>query len=371
MKILQICSARTIGGGEKHLVDLANGLQRRGHEVYAAIRPGSELRAELEALPDRNVVALRSPGLLNILNAIPLAQFIHQRQVDVIHAHVAHDYLPAVLAVRLAGRGKLVITRHVLFQLNKLHARMLKRVDRFIAVSQAVANSLNGFDPAKIAVIHNGIDLNRFTRHNSARDWLQSFISSDIRNSFIVGMIGHLAPIKGQEDFIRAAAIVAARKSDVAFFIAGEDKSRDGENRRQIERLIKELGLDGRIHLLGWVDDVARLLSAFDVLVSPSRSEPFGLTIVEGMACRVPVIATRSEGALEILEDGVTGQLVACRNPEELASAIVSLLDDEEKRRTFSEQALAVVCERFAVDSMVSATEQLYESLFNKEGVSK
>ncbi|MCA1605038.1 MAG: glycosyltransferase, partial [Acidobacteria bacterium] len=285
MKILQICSARTIGGGEKHLVDLANGLHGRGHEVYVAIHPDSGLRPGLQALPERNLLPLRAQGPLNILNAINLARFIREHKVDVIHGHIAHDYLLAALATKLAGRGKLVITRHVLFQLNKSHARMLKGVARVIAVSQAVADSLHVFDPARIAVIHNGIDLSRFTRDSAARDWLQSFIKSEIRTSFIVGMVGHLAPIKGQEEFIRAAAIVGSQRSDVAFVIAGEDKSRTGENRQRLERLIKNLGLEGRVHLLGWMDDVPRLLSALDLLISPSRSEPFGLSIVEGMAC--------------------------------------------------------------------------------------
>ena len=369
MKILQICSARTIGGGEKHLVDLAKGLHGRGHEVYAAIRPDSGLRAELQVLPERNILPLRTQGPLNILNAFNLAQSTRERKIDVIHAHIAHDYLLAALVAKLAGSGKLVITRHVLFQLNKLHTTMLKRVDRVIAVSQAVADSLDGFDSARIAVIYNGIDLSRFTRAGAARDWLQSFIKSDIRNSFIVGMVGHLAPIKGQEEFIRASAIVCSQRSDVAFVIAGEDKSRTGENRRHLERLINDLGLKGRVHLLGWVDNVPRLLSALDLLISPSRSEPFGLSIVEGMACGVPVIATKSEGAREILEDDVTGKLLLSGNPEELAGAIMSLLGDEEKRRSLVAQALEIVRHKFALESMVSATEQLYESLLARERV--
>ena len=369
MKILQICSARTIGGGEKHLVDLVNGLHRRGHEVYAAIRQNSGLGAELRALPEQNILTLRTQGPLNILNAVNLAQFIRGREIDVIHGHIAPDYLLAAFAARRAGRGKLVITRHVLFQLNKLHSRLLKRVDGVIAVSRAVADSLHAFDPARITVIHNGIDLSRFTRDPDASDWLQSLIKSDIRNPFIVGMVGHLAPIKGQEEFVKAAAIVSSRRSDVAFVIAGEDKSRTGENRRQLEQLINNLGLEGRVHLLGWVDNVPRLLSSLDLLISPSRSEPFGLSIVEAMACEVPIIATRSEGALEILEDGVTGKLLKSGNPEALADVIVSLLDDEAERRRLVAQALEVVRDRFALESMVSATEQVYESLLAREGV--
>ena len=85
------------------------------------------------------------------------------------------------------------------------------------------------------------------------------------------------------------------------------------------------------------------------------------------MACGVPVIATKSEGAREILEDGVTGKLLSSGNPEELAAAIVSLLDDEEKRRRFVAQALGVVRDRFTLETMVSATEQLYQSLFNSK----
>ena len=364
MKILQICSARTIGGGEKHLAALANGLHARGHEVYAAIRPDSGLRAELQALPEQNILPLRTQGPLNILNAFKLAQFIRERKVDIVHGHIAHDYLLAALSAKLAGRGKLAITRHVLFELSSLHARMLRRVDRVIAVSHAVAESLHAFDPAKVAVIHNGIDLSRFTRQSGAQDWLQSSIKSNVQNPFIVGMVGHLAPIKGQEEFIRAAAIVGSRRTDVTFVVAGEDKSRSGEYRRHLERLIEDLGLNGRVHLLGWVDDVPRVLSAMDLLISPSRSEPFGLSIVEGMACGVPVIATRSEGAREILEDGVTGKLLSTGNPEELADAIMWLHDDEEKRRSFVAHALEVVREKFALESMVSATEKVYEGLF-------
>lgn len=353
------------------MADLAQGLAARGHEVYAALRPGSGLRPHLPMVLERNILWLRAPGPLNIVNAFHLARFIRERKVEIIHAHIAHDYLLAALAARLAGRAGLVITRHVLFPLKKLHGKMLRRVDRVIAVSHAVADTLraeNIFDPAKIVVIHNGIDLARFARNGTARDSLRGFIKPGARNSFLVGMVGHLAPIKGQEEFIRAAATVTSLRADVTFIIAGEDKSRTGENRRRLERLISDLGLNDRVHLLGWVDDVPSLLRALDLLVSPSRSEPFGLSIVEGMACGVPMIATMSEGAREILEDGVTGQLLPSGNPEELAGAIVRLLDDGERRKSLSDRALRVVRDRFTLELMVSATEQLYGRVLGPKG---
>ena len=121
-------------------------------------------------------------------------------------------------------------------------------------------------------------------------------------SKLIVGMVGHLAPIKGQQDFVRAAAIVAAERNDVDFVIAGEDKSHTGEHRSAIESLIAELKLNKRIQLLGWLDDVRELLGSLDLFVSPSRAEPFGLVIVEAMASGVPVVATMSEGRAKLLK---------------------------------------------------------------------
>jgi len=173
-------------------------------------------------------------------------------------------------------------------------------------------------------------------------------------------MIGHLAPIKGQEDFIRAAATVRARRSDVEFVIAGEDKSRKREHRRHLEKLINKLGLTQQVTLHGWVDDVAKLLPDFDLFVSPSRAEPFGLSIVEAMAAGVPVIATASEGAREIIDNRQTGWLVPIGDPEALAGAIFELLGDADLRKRLSEQAQRSVRVRFSLEGMLDATEEVY-----------
>lgn len=347
------------------MADLANGLASRGQEVHAALRPDSGLRSELTALPDSNIHPLRATGPLNLLNAFLLARLIRERGVGVIHAHIAHDYLLAATAAGLAGRGRVVLTRHVLFPLSKVYRVALRRVSRVIAVSAAVADSVRSesiFDAADIEVIHNGVDLARFKPNVGGREHARPLFQAGPRNTYLVGMAGHLAPIKGQDEFIRAAAVVASRREDVTFVVAGEDKSRSGENRRRLERLIGELGLGGRVHLPGWVEDVPTLLSALDLFVSPSRSEPFGLSIIEAMACGVPVVATKSEGATEILEDGVTGLLVPLGDHEAMAEAICALLDDGRRRASLAARALEAVRDRFSLERMVAATEQLYES---------
>jgi glycosyltransferase involved in cell wall biosynthesis len=364
MKVLQICSARQLGGGEKHLADLTNGLVRRGHDVYAALIPRSPLMAELSSVPKQNIVELPMRNSLNVGSALKLARFVRRHQIEIVHAHVARDYPLAALAARRA-RVPLVLTRHVLFPLHRIHRLTLRRTARVIAVSQAVAEGLRAqglFDGEKIVEIHNGIDVDRFAK--GREDVAGQRLGKKLR----VGMIGHLAPIKGQEDFIRAAAVVCGIRRDVEFIVAGEDKSRNGEHRQELEKLIGTLSLNRQVRLIGWVDDVAKLLPIFDLFVSPSRAEPFGLSIVEAMAGGVPVVATMSEGAREIIEDDQTGRLVSLGDVEGLAKAIIDLLSDPKERDRLIENAQRAVRERFSLERMLEATEEVYrEVLRNRE----
>jgi glycosyltransferase involved in cell wall biosynthesis len=353
MRILQICSAREIGGGERHLADLANALGQRGHEVFAALSPASPVRAELRSLPSGNILELPMRNSLNLASAVKLSRFVREHQIEIVHAHVARDYPLAALA---AGRSqaRLVLTRHVLFPLHRIHKLTLRRTSRVIAVSRAVVESLYAssiFAPEKIATIHNGIDIERFASVKTGR----------VPNQKLrIGMVGHIAPIKGQEDFVRAAATVQTDRDDVEFIIAGEDKSQSRENRVALEKLISDLKLDDAIELIGWVDDVANLLSTLDLFVSPARSEPFGLSIVEAMAAGVPVVASASEGAREIIEDKQTGRLAPVGDIEAMATAILDLLKDRAERRRLADNALVSVHEHFSLEKMVERTVEVY-----------
>src|SRR5215210_1087636 len=100
MRILHINSARTFGGGERHTADLANALARRGHEVFAAAPPGSPLVAELKRVPAENVFEMPLRNALDVQSAIELARRVREREIEIIHAHVARDYLLAALASR-------------------------------------------------------------------------------------------------------------------------------------------------------------------------------------------------------------------------------------------------------------------------------
>jgi glycosyltransferase involved in cell wall biosynthesis len=371
MKILHISSARTLGGGERHLADLLNALALRGHEVYAAVPANSPLREELHALPSESIFTLRLRNALDVGSARGLSRLIRQYQIEILHAHVARDYPLAALALRSNRRTKLVITRHVLFPLSRIHKLTFARVSRLMAVSGAVARAVQaqGICPAnKIVTVPNGIDLNRFnvTETALARDEFRRKLG--IRQSKrLVGTVGEIRPLKGLEDFIRAAAFVAQEMDDVDFVIAGQDASPTGEHRARLELLIEKLDLSERVHFTGWLTDVAPLLHTLDLFISPSHSEAFGLSIVEAMACGLGVIATCTEGAREIIEDGTDGLLVPVGDIERLAAATLALLKDERHRQEFGERAREKAQSRFSLERMVSAVEEIYSQALSDD----
>ena len=133
----------------------------------------------------------------------------------------------------------------------------------------------------------------------------------------------------------------------------------------RLERLAGELELQTRVHFTGWVEDVTALLPALDIFVSSSRVEPFGLVMVEAMAAGLPVVATATGGALEIVENGVTGRLVPVGDWQALAEAVTSLLTNEEARRRMGELGHKRAREHFSLERMVSETEALYREVLD------
>src|SRR5918911_336335 len=158
MRILHINSARTFGGGERHMADLANALARRGHDLFAAAPSGAPLLEELKRVPSENIFELPLRNALDVQSAIELARRVREQGIEIIHAHVARDYLLAALAARRSD-APLVLTRHLERPLKSLHRWTLSGVARVIAVSQAVERSLieqKIFPTEKIRRIPNG-----------------------------------------------------------------------------------------------------------------------------------------------------------------------------------------------------------------------
>ncbi|HEX5708596.1 MAG TPA: glycosyltransferase family 4 protein [Pyrinomonadaceae bacterium] len=365
MRVLHINSARAFGGGERHLADLSSGLRERGHEVHVAHAPGSPLGEELaRALPRENLIPTRMRNSLDVTGALAIGRAARARDVDIIHAHAGRDYSLAALAARLAPRATLVLTRHVMFPLNSLHTLTLRRAARVIAVSDAVARALRAsriFADERIRVVRNGIDVERFARVAADVKRAEYRRSLGVSARLLVGTVGDLSEVKGQDDFVRAAAFVAERLGDaVEFVIAGADEGRGARFAARLEALIKELGMGGRVHLLGRRADVAEILACLDLYVSASRSEAFGLALVEAMASGLPVAAAATDGAREIVADGETGALAPVGDARSLAERIVDFLTDDERRRRAGVRAQQHARERWSLARMVEETEAVY-----------
>lgn len=352
MRILQISSANSIGGGERHVADLSRSLAERGHEVFFALRPSSPVRPMLERFADQRFYFSKMRNAADVVSARQIAKFALSVGADIIHAHIARDFTIAAEASRVTDIPY-VLTRHTLFPMSRVHRLLLKRAAGVIAPSRSVYDALVRdmvFPVNKISLIYNGVDTGHFTipkRTNIDR--------------FTVVSIGHLAPIKGFDIFIRAAAIVMERRPEIRFVIVGEDKTRDGRNRREITQLIAELSVN--VEVAGWVDDTREAYREMDVFVSAARSEPFGLVIAEAMASGVAVIATRSEGAVEIVEAGVNGLLVPLGDHEALAAAILKLANDDEQRQLLAKNGRQCVVDHFSLEKMVDETESLYKKV--------
>lgn len=365
MKILQISSASSFGGGERYLADLTNALVERGHELYVAVRPNSPIPRHLHLPPDR-IVTLTLRNALDVRSAHELERFVRRNGIEIVHAHMARDYSLASYAARRNSKTKFVATRHVLFQLNRLHRHTLAQATRVIAVSNAVAQELRAsgvITEEQIAVIPNGIDVERFSRARASFDRVQFLRSMGLPvDCLLVGSIGELRTLKRHDDFIRAAAIVAARFPETQFVLAGLDTSASGEVRKQLEALVNELGLSERFYFLGWLDDAEKLLCAMDVFVSASETESFGLAIVEAMAAGTAVVATATEGAREVIEDQKTGLLVPIGDVDRLAGSVINLLSDPEQRRTIATQSIQSAAKNFSLTRMVDEVLTAYRS---------
>ncbi|HZS44145.1 MAG TPA: glycosyltransferase family 4 protein [Blastocatellia bacterium] len=374
LRILQVSSAKEIGGGETHLVTLVRGLTARGHSVSVAVRPNSPLP---ERLPDYQFFTVPLRNSLDIFSARQLAQIVKREKIDILHCHYGRDYMIGAMATKLAGRVSLILTRHVPFPMknNIGYRKALRIASRMICVSESVRQeTIKGglFNPEKLVTIYNGIEIERFSHNKpSAREDIVPLrrglgLPADPEIT-LVGVVGQLAEHKGQADFLEAAAIITKNNPSIQFVVSGKDHSSDQHYKNRLDFIVANSGLSDRVTFIDDVDDMPLMLAALDVLVMPSHQESFGLVLVEAMASATNVIATDIGGPREIVENEKTGLLVKSQRPAEIADAVFRLIEDSELTRALAENAKSVVAERFSAEKMVAATEHIYLDAINTQ----
>ena len=295
-------------------------------------------------------------------------RIIRENKIDLVHTHSdLRRGKPEIVAARIAG-VPCITHRHGYSNYNCFDMLFAKLVDNNIYISNDVAeyHIKQGESRIKGKVIHNGVNLS---------DYMQSCDAVQVRkeldcmpDQMLVGLVGRLDWWKGHEFFLEAMAEVASKNNNIKGLIIGglAELSYDS-SKRYLDRLhvmVKSLGLGEKIVFTGHRNDVPRLIAALDVVVHASSTpEPFGLTVIEGMAAGKPVVATSAGGVLDIIEDGVNGLLVPCKDSKAMASAILQILSDRDKAKQMGLAARRRVTEKFTVQQQVAAVQKLYDSV--------
>ena len=228
--------------------------------------------------------------------------------------------------------------------------------NEIIAVSESVKRHIilkQRIGPKKVSVIHNGIDVDKYTGDGNSKEAKKNF---GLHNDpVVVGVVGRLDKQKGIAFFLRAASEVLKVEKHVQFLIVGE-----GPQRQELEKLSRKLGISGYVVFLGFIEDVPQIMSLIDIFVLPSLWEGLPISLLEAMAARKPVIATGVGGIPEVLADEVSGLLVPPKDTKALTKAILELLKDTAKREAMGEKARQRVAESFNIERMVRDYEECY-----------
>jgi glycosyltransferase involved in cell wall biosynthesis len=297
-------------------------------------------------------------------------QTIRENRIDIVHTHSdLHKGKPECIAAWLTGIP-CIIHNHGYPIFNCFDKFFLMFVDQFIHISSNVAEHhiANGTSPQKGNIIHNGVEISPYIRkYDTALVRRELSVKQD---EILVGLIARIDWWKGQNYFIEAMGQVAKTIPNLKGLIIGEIyNDRNGRNRQYLNRLrslVRSLKLNDKIIFTGFRSDIPRLISSLDVVVhASSEPEPFGLVIIETMAAGKPIIATAAGGVLDIIQDGVNGLLVPCKDSKAIAQAIIKIISNPEWARQIGLAARRRVAETFTIQHQVTAMQQLYDSVLD------
>lgn len=378
VRVLEVMEA-TIGGTKRHLLALAAGLDPKLFQVeVAAPRVRSEAFDDVSFSDD-----LRQAGIPQL--CVPMrreisptcdlsclarltAQMVRGRY-DVVHTHSSKAGFVGRFAARLARVPAVVHTPHGFYFLNQRSGARrsfylgLERMaglltDRLIALSptelaEAIDNGI--VRPDRVALIENGIRVPSLPDQASILRLREALLPGA---THVVGTVARFTPQKGPFDFVRMVEALVKPFPGAHVVWCG-----DGELRGQVESMARDLGLEGRLHCLGYRTDVLDVMAAMDVFILTSYWEGLPYTVLDAMALGKPVVATAAVGTRDVVEEGTTGILTPVGDPDAAAQAVAFLLANPSKARSMGEAGRQVILRRYSQEAMVKRTGQLYLDL--------
>ena len=374
-KVFFLLDSLNVGGTETQAVELAIRLDSERYDVtLGCLRARGPL---LEKLAGTSVSVREFypkggfDSIHGMYQMFRLAIFLRRGGFQIVHTHDLYANLLGIPAAALARVPVIISSQRDLAHLDLYKTRRRVWLRRLQKLSTAVLTNANAvrdavlaenyFPAEKVRVIHNGVDMERFSRESGDRDWLAP---GESKEKWIV-LVGNMhSDVKGHPWLIAAAGAITREFPDVRFILVG-----DGSERKNLERQVAELGLEGHFSFLGRRDDVPRVLGCCDIAVLPSKAEGLPNAVLEYLAVGLPTVASRVGGNAEIVQDGKTGMLVPPEDSAALAEALLRLLRDPELAASLAKNGREYVASEFSFQRMIQNTDQLYTELLQSRGV--
>ncbi|HXV19507.1 MAG TPA: glycosyltransferase [Desulfuromonadales bacterium] len=294
-----------------------------------------------------------------------LAAIMDAEQIHVVNCHLQRTIAVGIAAARAArSRPAVVATLHGLGSADSWQRKLgnwllYRHLYKIVGVSEGVRQDLlrNNWhlNPDRVVAIHNGIDTAPFLQPQ-AKDAMRQRLFPDIQGKIWFGTAGRLTRVKNQKNLLLAFKRCIDIFPESVLLICGR-----GEAETELRSLTSSLGLDGKVHFLGFRQDIAQVLAALDVFVLPSLREGFGLALVEAMCSGIPVIASQVGGVPEIFGEVAVGELIDPQSVDGLTNAMIRIAQrSDEDRVRLGENARTRVLQNFTAEKMVKGYEELY-----------
>ena len=301
-----------------------------------------------------------------------IGRIVRENSIDVINAHHFMSFFYAYYGAKVANSAKLVYTEHsendvlrVTGKWKPIGRYLLKRSDAAVGVSEAVSKTIGAhfrIRSEKIHTIENGVDLSLFSQDKEEKIRLRSrfgFPPTDI----LVGIVANFRKNKNHIFLLKAFHEVAKERSDVKMVIVGQGFPGDPESSEQaIMDFIRENGLKDGVRLLGYRTDVHELLRMIDIFCLVSYKEGMSISLIEAMACGLPVVGTNVEGIRGVIDPDENGFIVEPDDVPGLTHALNRMIGDSGLRHRMGESSRQYATERYSLRRCVKETEQLFLS---------
>jgi glycosyltransferase involved in cell wall biosynthesis len=394
IKVLHIITRFDKGGSAQNTFLSLLGLKKKNYQLslVSGLSSESEMKYEEIRAKEKDIQILESegieftqcPSLLRRINIIKdlraffdIWRIIKKYNPLIVHTHSSKAGLIGRLAAKLAGAPIIVHSPHghvffgyfgpyktkLFIILEKLASRI---TDRIVTLTNREKKDHLLFKIAqedKFSVICSGIELNIIKESSSDEKQNLKKELGIPKNSLIVGTAGRLVPVKGPEFLIKASKYIISKYPDTYFIFAG-----DGPLEQDLKKKTLEMGISENIIFLGWSDNLAKIISIYDIFVLPSLNEGMGRVLVEAMTLGKSIVASNIGGIPDLVINEKNGFLVHPKNPKELAKYIQVLLEDKDKREKMGlvgkEMAL-----NFSAESMIEKIASLYEELLIQKNI--